>query len=67
MELDKFSTLLFANFNGENLYEIDSFNKRGFSILENSKNGTKKLEFKIVEIKNLNKFLVKEKAIMLEN
>jgi hypothetical protein len=67
MEFDNSNSLLFANFKGENIYEIDCFNKKGFSIIENSKNGPKKIDFKVVEIENLDKYVINEKKLMLEN
>lgn len=65
MEMDEFNSLLFADFKGEKLYEIYSIKKKEFSIIENSKTGSKKIVFKKVKINNLEKFITEEKKMML--
>ncbi|MFL1897223.1 hypothetical protein ACJRPK_16085 [Aquimarina sp. 2-A2] len=66
IRLKNSKVLLYANFKGENIYEIASFGKRQFSINQNSKHGMKKIDFEVLKLNNLDKFRIEEESMMLE-
>jgi hypothetical protein len=65
MELDN-SYLLFADFKGAGIFEINDIRKNSFSLTVNSKKGVQKIEFKVMKLNNPEKFILKEETLMIE-
>ncbi|WP_024771858.1 hypothetical protein [Aquimarina macrocephali] len=65
MELDN-SYLLFADFKGAGVYEINDIRKNSFSLNVNSKKGVQKIEFNVLKVNNLDTFILKEETLIIE-
>ncbi|EZH73775.1 hypothetical protein ATO12_17730 [Aquimarina atlantica] len=65
MKLDNMSLLL-ANFKGAGVYEINDVRKNYFSLNINSKKGIKEIEFYGITLNNINTFIIKKEALMIE-
>lgn len=60
MKLNKSGFLLIAVFDRPRVYEVGYYNKKGFSIINNSMNGSSKINFTVIELKEIENYLVKD-------